>query len=215
MDFDTTSGPGGPPRSPSVAAGRGPGREFNYSDPVSSFVDTLKRVLFSPKEFFRDMPPRGSSLNPLIFAIVCALIGALVGGAFNQLARAVPGMQSLAVETGFLLTVVLAFFWTMAGLALSTGVYHLFVRLIAGRSNGGLEATFRVLSYALAVQVVSWLPLLNLLAGIYGLYLCAFGFKEVHSTTYGKAAAIVALPILLFILVILLFTFGAVFLLAS
>ncbi len=146
--------------------------------------------------------------------MTCALLGALVGGAFNEAARIVPGMQALAAETGFLAIVVLAFVWTMVGLALSTGVYHLLVRLIVGRRNGGLEATFRVLSYALAVQIVSWLPLVNLLAGVYALYLCAFGFREVHSTTYGRATAIVALPILLFILVVI-FAFGGLILLAS
>ena len=214
MDFDTTSGSGGPSRSPSVATGRRSGREFSYSDPVRSFVDTFRRVVFSPKDFWRGLPPQGGFLNPLIFAMTCTLISALVGGAFNEIARVVPGMQALAANMGFLTIVVLAFVWTMAGLALSTGIYHLLVRLIVGRNNGGLQATFRVLSYALAVQIVSWLPLLNLLAGIYGLYLCAFGFREVHSTTHGRAAAIVALPILLFILVVI-FAFGALILLAS
>ena len=57
-----------------------------------------------------------------------------------------------------------------------------------------------------AVQLLTWLPLLNLLAGIYGLYLSAFGFREVHSTTYGRAAAVVALPLLL--IIVLAFLFG-------
>jgi hypothetical protein len=38
---------------------------------------------------------------------------------------------------------------------------------------------------------------------IYALYLVAFGFGEVHSTTYGGAAAVVALPILLLILLVI------------
>jgi hypothetical protein len=47
---------------------------------------------------------------------------------------------------------------------------------------------------------------------IYALYLGAFGFREVHSTTYGGAAAVVALPILLLILLVI---FAAVFLSAA
>jgi hypothetical protein len=88
------------------------------------------------------------------------------------------------------------------------GVYQLFVRIIIGANDGGLEATFRVLCYVQAVQPFTFLPLLNLLAGIYGLYLSAFGFQEVHSTAYGRAAAVTALPIVLLILVVILF-FGA------
>jgi hypothetical protein len=37
---------------------------------------------------------------------------------------------------------------------------------------GVIEGTFRVVSYAYAVQVLSWVPLLNVLVGLYGLYLC-------------------------------------------
>lgn len=47
---------------------------------------------------------------------------------------------------------------------------------------------------------------------IYALYLGAFGFREVQSTTYGRAAAVVALPILLLILLVI---FAAVFLSAE
>ena len=53
-----------------------------------------------------------------------------------------------------------------------------------------------MVSYAYAVQVVTWVPLLNILFGLYGLYLCAFGFQEVHSTTYQRAATIAALLLL-------------------
>jgi hypothetical protein len=49
------------------------------------------------------------------------------------------------------------------------------------------------------LQVLSWVPLSNVLVGLYGLYLCAFGFQEVHSTTYQRAATIAALPLLLLI----------------
>jgi hypothetical protein len=205
MDFNTRSGSGSPPQRPGGVPRRPLGREFDRSDPVRSFVETVRRVLFSPRDFFRGMARRGSLLNPLIFAAACALISALLGGVFNEVLRALPGMQTFRANTGFVSNVTLGFLGTMIGLVVITGVYQLFVRLIAGRNNGGLGATFRVLCYIQPVQLVAWLPLLNILAGIYGMYLSAFGFQEVHSTTYGKAAAIAALPILLLILVVILF----------
>ena len=87
----------------------------------------------------------------------------------------------------------------LVGLMVLASIYHLLVRLIVGASNAGFEGTFRVVCYALAVQVLGWLPLLNILVGLYGLYLCAFGFQEVHRTTYQRAATIAALPLLLLI----------------
>jgi hypothetical protein len=203
MEFNTGSGSGGPSQRPSGEARRSPGREFDLSDPVRSFVDTVRRVLFSPRDFFRGMPRSGRFLNPFIFAVVCILMGALMTGVFQEVTQALPGMQSFSAGAGFVFIVTRVFFGNMIVLGVTTGIYQLFVRLIAGRNNGGLGATFEVLCYVQAVQLVSWLPLVNFLAAIYALYLGAFGFREVHSTTYGRAAAVVALPILLFILLVI------------
>ncbi len=103
----------------------------------------------------------------------------------------------------------------MVGLVVVAGIYHLLVRLLVGANNAGFEGTFRVVCYAFAVQVLSWLPLLNILLGLYCLYLCAFGFQSVHHTTYQRAAAIAALPILLLIPAALLFGILAASLLSS
>jgi hypothetical protein len=209
MDFNTRSSPGGPSRQPGSTPPRSsPGGEFSRSDPVRSFVDTFRRVIFSPKDFFHGLPPRGSFLDPLIFAVVCAVIDAILTATFQELAHTLLGMQFFSTDTGFVLNALRGFVLTIIALVVVTGVYQLFVRIIIGANNGGLEATFRVLCYVQAVQPFTFLPLLNLLAGIYGLYLSAFGFQEVHSTTYGRAAAVAALPIVLLILVVTLF-FGA------
>jgi hypothetical protein len=78
--------------------------EFDLSDPVRGFVNTVRRVIFSPRDFFRGMPRSGSFLNPLIFAAVCALIGALMSGVFQEVAHLLPGMQIFSVNTGFVLS---------------------------------------------------------------------------------------------------------------
>jgi hypothetical protein len=87
--------------------------------------------------------------------------------------------------------------------------------LLAGANNAGLEGTFRVVSYANAVQVLAWVPLLNILVGLYGLYLCAFGFQSTHHATYQRTASIAALPVLLIIPAALLFGMLAASLLPS
>jgi hypothetical protein len=190
--------------------------EFDLSDPVRSFVNTVRRVIFSPRDFFRGMPRSRSFLNPLIFAAVCALIGALMSGVFQEVAHLLPGMQIFSVNTGFVLSVTYRFVGTMIGLVVITGVYHLLFRLIGGRYNDGLEAAFRVLCYVQAVQLVAWLPLVNVLAVMYAVYLGVIGFAEVHTTTYGRAAFVVLLPMLLFRLQrTLLFIFATVLLSAA
>jgi hypothetical protein len=203
MDFNTGTSSGRPSRRPS-------GGEFDYSDPLRSFVNTLPRVLFSPRTFFRGISHRRGVANPLLFAAICTLIAAVLNGIFNELAQAVSGLRFLATEEGMLTYVASDFIIGMVLLVIITGIYHLFVRLLVGANNAGLEGTFRVVSYGHAVQVLGWVPLINLLAAVYALYLFAFGFQEVHSTTYKRAAAIAALPIVLSIPIAFLFTIFAI-----
>lgn len=176
MDFNTVTSSGSRPRRPGGAG-------FDYSDPLRSFLATLPRVLFSPRAFFRGISNRRGFANPLIFAATCVLIGAVLSGVLGVLMRGVPGGQFLAMQSGLLFNVISIFVSSMVGLLIISGVYHLLVMLLAGGNNAGLEGTFRVVSYAFAVQVLGWIPILNILVGLYGLYLCAFGFQEVHSTT--------------------------------
>lgn len=147
MDFNTGTSSDRRPRRPS-------GGGFDYSDPLRRFLTTLPRVLFSPRAFFRDIRNLRGFANPLIFAATCALIGAVLSGVFGVLTRGVPGMQFLATQTGLLSAVIYAFVSSMVGLVIITGVYHLLVMLLAGANNTGLEGTFRVFSYAYAVQVL-------------------------------------------------------------
>ena len=177
MDFNTGTSSGRRSRRPG-------GGGFDYFDPLRSFLNTLPRVLFSPRAFFREISNRRGFANPLIFAATCILIGAVLSGVFGVLTRGVPGMQFLATQTGLLPTVIYAFVAGMVGLVIITGVYHLFVMLLAGANNTGLEGTFRVVSYAYAVQLVGWVPLSNVLASLYGLYLCGtFGHAGWISTS--------------------------------
>jgi len=41
---------------------------------VRSFVSTVRRVIFEPTGFFRDLAPRGRVRGPLVFALLCVLI---------------------------------------------------------------------------------------------------------------------------------------------
>ena len=84
MEFNTGSRKGRGPRKTGEAG-------FDLSDPVRSFLRTLPAVLFSPRGFFRDIAFRRGFLNPLVFAVLCTLIGAVLAGLFCELARGSPG----------------------------------------------------------------------------------------------------------------------------
>src|SRR3712207_8931049 len=54
------------------------GGEYNLSDPVNSFVGVVRRVILQPTGFFAGMPRGGALLNPLVFAVICIEISALL-----------------------------------------------------------------------------------------------------------------------------------------
>jgi hypothetical protein len=81
---------------------------------------------------------------------------------------------------------------------------YLLVMLFVGSQNSGFESTFRVVSYVSVTNLVNWIPFIGGLLALYGLYLAVVGIREMHSTTTGRAAIVVLLPIGLILVVVLL-----------
>ncbi len=207
---------GGPPSGPTRGPARSPGTEFTLSDPVSSFISTARGVLLSPVSFFRGIAKRGDFINPAVFALICALISALLSGILSLIfAPFLAGPEDTAGEAlaggvvGFIVTLILSPIYTALALLIGAGIYHLLVLLFVRPGHAGFEATFRVVCYVAAIQLVSWIPIVNIVAGIYGIVLSIFGIREVHSTTTGRAAAIVLIPVAVFLLLALIL--GAAF----
>lgn len=220
MDFNTGSnqqdaassggssgGSGGaPPRMAAAAGG-----EFDYRDPVQSFVRTTTAIITQPVAFFRGMQRQGDFINPLIFAVICALINGILGGVIGFFIALIGRSGIGAAFAGLIGGIFLTPIFTAIGLFIGAGIFYLLVLLFV-KPNSGFEATFRVGAYASVAQLASWLTvipilgiLVGLVVGIYGLFLAVVGIREVHSTTTGRAALVVLLPsvvILLFVLLI-------------
>jgi hypothetical protein len=206
MDFNTgTGGAGGspsgsssPPPRPSASAAGG---EFNYQDPVQSFISTAQRVGLQPADFFRGIRRQGDFLNPLIFAIICYEVFTILSGIFAL--AGIGGRQGIG---GFIASLIFAPIFAVIGLFIAAGILHLLVMLIVGSGNAGFEATLRVGAYASVVNLVSWVPFIGWIASLYGIYLGIVGIREVHATTTGKAALVVLIPaavVLLFVVLVL------------
>ena len=203
----------GPARGPTDPTGSS-GGEFNLSDPVGSFIRTVRNVLLRPVDFFRGMARQGDFLNPAIFAVVCGLISSVLGGIVGPVITPLfsdaggTGEAFVGGVLGFVLAVILSPVYTAVGLLILSGVYHLLDLALVRPSNAGFEVTFRVVCYVSAIQLLTWIPILNIIAGIYGLYVAYCGIREVHATTRQRAAAVVAIPVL--VLIVLAILFGAV-----
>ncbi|MDQ3591006.1 MAG: YIP1 family protein [Actinomycetota bacterium] len=210
MDFNTgaggagdsggpSAGPGGSPRGAQSAAA-----EFRYTDPVQTFIATVQAVVLRPVDFFRGILRQGDLINPLIFALICYEVAAILGGLLR-----VVGIGATNQGFGeFLVSIILAPIFAAIGLFIGAGILHLLVMLIVGSRNSGFEATLRVVAYSAVTSLVSWIPYIGGLLSLYGIYLGIVGIREMHNTTTGKAALVVLIPAAI-VLLLVFFVIGA------
>ncbi len=204
MDFNTGTGGAGSSGEPPPASGGGSSGpsaspaavEFRYTDPVQTFVATVRGVVTQPAAFFGGILRQGDFVNPLIFAIICYEVAAILTGIIGI----VVGRQGIGALIGSIFGVLIG---GAIGLFIGAGIIHLLVMLIVGSRNSGFEATFRVLSYSTVTSLVSWIPFIGWIASLYAIYLGIVGIREIHNTTTGKAAIVVLIPVVVIFLLIL------------
>ena len=206
MDFNTGAGGTGSSGGPPPGSGGSPqgaqspaAAEFRYSDPVQTFISTVRSVVTTPAAFFGGILRQGDFINPLIFAIICYEVSAIIGGLLR--------LVGVGTDMGFgsyLVSIILAPIFAAIGLFIGAGILHLLVMLIVGSRNAGFEGTFRVVTYSSVTSLVSWLPFIGWIASLYGIYLAIVGIREVHTTTTGKAALVVLIPAAVVLVLILI-----------
>ena len=187
------------------------GGDYDLSNPVESFVDVVRRVVLQPVGFFAGLSRRGSLLNPLVFALICTEIAAILGGILSWAGfggHFVTGYGFRVTDNqglgDFIGSVVLTPIGGVIGVFVVAGIVHLLVRLVVGATNAGFGATFRVASYTSVASLVSWIPFIGGLVGLYGIYLAVVGIREMHGTTTGKALTVVLLPVIVIVVLALL-----------
>ncbi|MGF1471320.1 MAG: YIP1 family protein [Rubrobacteraceae bacterium] len=211
---------GQPREDPGGASLGSAAAEFTYTDPVRSFVDAVRQLVTQPAAFFRGIARRGDFVNPLVFALVCTLISAAIGGFLGVLYAGVgigDGGVGGAIG-GFVASMFFTPIISAIALFVGAGILHLLVALVIQPSDTGFEATFRVVSYANAAQLVGWVPVLGpLVALVASVALSIVGVREVHETSTGKAALVVLIPAAVALLVglFLIVVIGAAILFAS
>jgi hypothetical protein len=190
--------------------------DFSLGEPVGSFIETCRRLVTGPVEFFARLPTKGGYLNPLSFAMICVLLATIVGSILGfglQALTLIPLLQQdmgseLPFSGATLALILVGFFIALLmlsplsaaiGLFIGAGIYHVVVMLFV-RDNMGYQATFRAMAYASIAQLVSAVPVVGIIGVFLYFFLMGVGVREMHQTTTGRAAAVVLLPPLLLLL---------------
>jgi hypothetical protein len=180
---------------------------------VNSFVDVVRSVVLGPVRFFSGLPRGGGLLNPLVFALVCIVISAILSALLVLLGvQQNPGFNpnpqnaipSTFAPASALASVAFAPFGGAIGIFVAAAIQQLLVRLVVGENNSGFASTFKVASYSQVTALVNWIPIIGPLLALYGLYLSIVGIREVHGTTTGKAALVILIPFLVVLVVALI-----------
>lgn len=177
------------------------------------YIETCKEVILRPSDFYRRMPTTGGYSKPVIFAAISLIIGSLLNVIVSY------GMFTFGIHSSILTFGSIPFsksdFFTfshvielvfISAAAIFTGSLILNFLYQTFGGTGSYEGTVRFMCYGYAINVISWIPLLNLVAVIYALYISILGGSFVHNVSKGRSAIIVVLlyPLTIFILIILI-----------
>ena len=161
---------------------------------ISEWFEKVKEVNFEPSKFFHQKKSEGYAEPSKFVGATGVFLGSLLT-IFVLLASIFSSESLLAgllasailIPTLAIMLVVNAFFQSL--------LVHIAVYISGKR---GLETTYNAVAYPVgATGVWAWIPVLNLFAGIYSLYLQAKGVEILHDMSFGKALICVAWPVVL------------------
>lgn len=144
---------------------------------------TWKEVMQKPSDFFRRMQKTGGYADSLTFAVINFSLYGLLTVLYNR------GMYihaSIAVLAALLMPIVGIIF-----LLIGAVILHIIFKIFGG--TGTYKDTIKLISYSTAVIVLSWIPFVGLILGIYGIYLCIVGGTFINNFSMGKSAISVLL----------------------
>lgn len=178
------------------------------------YIETWKEIIQRPSDFFREMPKTGGYGDPLTFAAISFVTYALLvslltaifgrgmymdgmyGGMYNGMHGGAGGFGFFAI----LMTVIITPIAGIIYLFIEAAIFFVIYKVLGG--TGSYEGTVRLISYATAVLVISWIPIIGWIFGIYGIYLYIIGGMHVHDVSMARSTIAVLLPTLLVILLI-------------
>lgn len=115
--------------------------EFDPKNFFSSFFQTSKAILLSPKVFFQGMRRDGGFRNPFLYLLSCIVFHVLIFGLLQK------------SPLFMLRTLILGLIFPL----ITAGILFLIITKVF-KASGSYETAFRINAYASAVNLLSWLP---------------------------------------------------------
>lgn len=162
---------------------------------LQEWFETAKQVVFSPTQFFQQRQPEQDVMGLMKFATISLVISGVLTGLVAIAQNAILGGLTMEVWISPVAGILGGVLGGTLGILIGGGILHIFVYLLGGR---GYMDTVNVAAYVTAIEAFfGWIPLVNIAAGLYGLYVQVRGIENIHNMSTGRAAAAVLLPVLI------------------
>jgi hypothetical protein len=174
-----------------------------------AIYQTLKGVLFTPGNLFQTMTFEGGIREPLAFGLLIGSIGSMFGffWQFLILSDALSNigqhfLGELTLDLIFLGIILLSPFFVVINLFFSSAIVHVLLLLVRGGKNG-FEATFRVMSYCQATQILAVIPYVGgFIAGMWFLIVQFIGLRAIHEISTLRIIMAFLIPVPIFFLIL-------------
>jgi hypothetical protein len=154
-------------------------REFTIHKPVASLLAITRYVLFSPRRFFDWLPPGGALWPPVLYFLICWLLGSVL-----EVISTAPFLKepaSVALLIALLAQLPLLFFVCLL-------IQHTLLFFLADDEQYGMGTTLRISSYAAgAMALIAWIPLVDLLVVPHLAYVLIIGLTKAHNVSVARA----------------------------
>ncbi len=157
--------------------------EFDPKNLFSSFYQTSKAIILSPKVFFQEMRRDGGFLNPFLYMLYCIVFHVLVFGLLQKN----PMFMFRTLVLGLIFPLI------------TSGILFFFITRVF-KAPGSYETVFRVNAYASMVNLLTWLPLIGLLFEFYRIYLIVLGLSFAFSIKMTRAFLAILITMAIYII---------------
>ena len=156
---------------------------FEINRPLQTFIQAARGVLFSPKDFFSNVPPAAFYSNALFFAAAIIFISSFVGVPFRSMSLL------------FLLPLTCAL--SLLGLLAWSSYMSWAVKTLAKARLTQANA-FQISAYAATPLAFSFVPYIGAITGLWNLYLLWTALINRCKVQPGMAMVIIVVPAIIF-----------------
>lgn len=155
-------------------------------DPVQTFTAAREDSLGSAFSYYVILLIIFAVLNAVVLFGLMRVAGQQT---ISGLIPVVPGAAPLWMVGGAILLGI-------GGAIIAGAVLHIFVYIVGGRM--GIGETLKALMYsATPALMLGWIPVINVIAGIWGIILLIVGLRELHQFSTSRAVLSLVIPLVL------------------